>query len=197
MRKSLATLAVVLGTGMGIAAMAQTAGETTGPGAGPADGPMMQGPEGGPFDFGALDANKDGRVTPEEMRARRAEAVAGADADRDGRITESELVAWQVARMTERVTARAKERFAAQDLNGDGTLTVEELLVPPVGEGLFRRADADGDGAVSAAEFGQMQARMADRMDRMRERGGEGGKDGKDGRPWFGRMHGRGAGQSE
>jgi hypothetical protein len=86
--------------------------------------------------------------------------VSGIDADKDGKISAAELEAHMSARMAERVKAMAEARIAAQDLDDDGALGLEELMAPPMPARMFDRADADGDGAVSADEFEAAQARM-------------------------------------
>jgi len=102
--------------------------------------------------------------------------------------------------------AKAAERFAAIDKDTDGSLSAEELAAAPQGPGGggrrggpgggMRRADTDGDGKVSKAEYvaaqlrrfdmqdgnkdGQLtkaerDAARAEMMSRMREGGGPGG----------------------
>ena len=69
-------LAVVL---LGTAAFADRQG-------GPEDrgGAGMMGPA---FDFAAIDANKDGKVTPEELTAWRKAQAAGIDTNADGKLS--------------------------------------------------------------------------------------------------------------
>jgi hypothetical protein len=70
--------------------------------------------------FETLDANRDGQVTRDEMRAARAHARGGnliglLDADGDGRVSKAEAL------------AKAEERFNRADANRDGFLSAEEL----------------------------------------------------------------------
>lgn len=142
---------------------------------------MAEGPFGGPgFDFDAMDANKDGKITPEEFKASRAERMKTVDADGDGKISADELVAMQMKRAEERARAMSAEMMQALDVDGDGAVTVTELLAAP-GPGLsgkmLHRLDTDGDGAVSKAELEAAKTRF----EQMRAEGGMGGKHGRHG----------------
>jgi hypothetical protein len=66
--------------------------------------------------------------------------------------------AQRVARMTEQFNTRLMER----DANGDGLLTKDEIA-GPMQRG-FERMDANGDGALDAAEREAMVKDMTDRM---------------------------------
>jgi Ca2+-binding EF-hand superfamily protein len=179
-RIALLAAAAVIGGGVGFAAIAQDEAPI-GPPGGMMDGPMS---------FATLDANKDGKITPDEVQAARQASVAGVDANGDGKISEDEMIAWQVAKATARATERAKARFAAQDINGDGQLTVEELLVRPMPAAIFVWVDTNGDGVVTEEEFNAMHQRMQDRMEKMGGDGPRGGMgmmhgDGPRGHRWF------------
>src|SRR5499426_1774949 len=96
--------------------------------------------------------------------------VAAADADRDGLLSRAE-----VARALPRLAAR----FDEIDRNGDGSLSPDELRAwrrastarYRAGEGgfaeHFRRADADGDGALTRAEAAEALPRLAAKFDRV------------------------------
>lgn len=81
-----------------------------------------------------------------------------ADANKDGTVTKAEFDAARGA------------RFATQDANKDGFLVQAEMAPPPgaggpPGGGFGMRADADGDGKISKAEYlggGGMQWDRAD-----------------------------------
>lgn len=149
-----AALAVALAVALAAAAatlpvMTQARGM---PGIG--DGPGMM------PDFDQFDADKDGKVTEAEVAAFRTNMVAGADADKDGLLSVEELTAHEV-KMIEAMAARhAARRIADQDANGDGKLSAEEMLAAPMPAAIFARMDADGDGAVTEAEFDEARAEM-------------------------------------
>lgn len=186
MKKTLILVALAGGAALAIPALAQTEApaspeapqvETPAPGAGMGagmgmgqgmmgDGMGPMGGRGGMFgmlDFATLDADGDGRVTTEELQAFRTSQVEGVDADGNGLVSQAELEAHMSARMAERIGTMAAERIASQDANGDGQLSVEELMMPPMPARMFERLDADGDGAVSQAEFDAAREQMQDR----------------------------------
>ncbi|SIS65567.1 EF-hand domain-containing protein [Phaeovulum vinaykumarii] len=138
-------------------------------------GPAMDGAplmRRGVIDLMTLDADGDGRVTPEEIAAGRAAKVAGIDADKDGKISQAELVAQSMARHREVAERMAAERIKAQDADGDGLLSAEELLARPAPSArLFDRLDRNDDGALDRDELARAQARMDRHFGRDRDRG--------------------------
>lgn len=134
---------------------------------------MGMGPAGLMSDFAAMDANKDGSVSQDEMKAWRASQISGLDADKDGKVSEAELTAFIQKKLDARAAEMAKARIAAQDVDGDGALSAAELMAPPMPEKMFARLDTNGDGAVSQDEVSAAQARMQQRMDG--QQGGKGG----------------------
>ena len=162
MKRTTKIAALVLALGVGAVAapqvlMAQVEAEADDsmPGMGP-------GPMGGPFDFATVDADKDGKVTEEELKAFRAAEIAGMDADGNGLVSEAELTAHMTARMQARVAGMAKARIEARDSDGDGSLSVAEFAAPPMPTRMFDRIDADGDGAVTEAEIDAARERFAE-----------------------------------
>jgi hypothetical protein len=73
-------------------------------------------------DFDAIDANKDGLVAPDEMRAfhgaKRAEHWKKLDADGDGKVSKAEAQA---------NAPRLAEHFDQLDANKDGAISAEEM----------------------------------------------------------------------
>jgi EF hand len=188
-KQILAALAVILGTTAIVAPAMVTAQDATvapetAPAETPAPGPMAdmgKGRGGMAFDFTAMDADKDGKVTEAEIAAYRAAQIAGLDADGNGLISAAEMTAQIEKQMSERAADMAAKRIAAQDVDGDGSLSVEELASRPVPADMFDRVDTDGDGAITRAEADAAEAKMRDRFADMRDGGGKG----------WGKRHGR------
>lgn len=109
--------------------------------------------------FDRLDENGDGVVAEADFEAHRTAMAFGfaarrADDDRDRAVTAAEWDAW----------------FAERDANGDGRLTVDDRPERaergrhsrgprPDGSRLTEALDADGDGAVTRADFAALAAR--------------------------------------
>lgn len=143
---------------------------------------------GGKFTFDQIDANNDGAVTMEEVKAHQVARFKKADSDgdgflspeemrgsdraqqmlkrfdtnRDGVIDESELE----AAGKERATKRAERILKRVDANGDGKISLEEAESRRDPARMFERLDADGDGSVTEQEFadarGKRRAKKAD-----------------------------------
>ncbi|QHL89724.1 hypothetical protein GVO57_01385 [Sphingomonas changnyeongensis] len=118
--------------------------------------------------FARMDADGDGRLTPADRAARRA-ALAGLmfdrlDADRDGSISRAEWAAAEARRgdgmpagrrmqpraMNAGRGGRGMALLAGADRDRDGAVTEAELRAHLLAR--FDRADADGNGVVTAAE---------------------------------------------
>ena len=166
-------IGLLLVGGLGSAALADRAREMGGP-KGPFAMPFMA----EDFDFDAVDADKDGKLTAAEIKAFRAAQLKAVDADGNGVITADELVAAQLKQAEARFRAGADRMLQDLDADGDGTVALAELIggAPPRFEGkMMARIDTDGDGAISKPELDAAKARMA-------ERGPRGGP----GKPWHG-----------
>lgn len=168
-------LAALMLSALGGAAFARGPGMEGGMegGMGGGMGPMAM------FDFAAVDADKDGKVTEAELDAFRAAEVAGIDADKDGKITLDELKTMHMARMDERATVMAERMIERLDSDADGALSAAELAARPAPMPIFERIDADGDGALTEAEIDAARGRMSEM--------GHGGESGHRGnhRGWF------------
>jgi hypothetical protein len=133
-------------------------------------GPMMA-PHG--FDFDAVDADKDGKITEAEITAWRAAQIAGVDVNADGKLSVDELAAMHLKRMTEAAQTMAQSMVDRMDTDGDAMLSAAEMLAPPVPARLFDRLDTNEDGAIDKAEADA--ARQAMRGQMRGDRDGRGG----------------------
>lgn len=96
-------------------------------GMGPMGGGMMggMGPMGGRM-MQMFDADGDGTVTPEEMRAGLQAKLAEYDSDGDGSLSIAEFEALHSAMIRETMV----DRFQYLDADGDGLITAEEMGAP-------------------------------------------------------------------
>ena len=74
-----------------------------------------------------VDANGDGEITLDEVRARRAERFAKMDTNSDGIIEKSEIEARIKARMEKRMQRRVVKLTRRFDKDRDGKITKEEF----------------------------------------------------------------------
>ncbi|MEM1430683.1 MAG: EF-hand domain-containing protein [Pseudomonadota bacterium] len=119
-----------------------------------------RGPRGEPVSFSEIDTDGNGQLTQDEIAAFRERAASrrfsGMDADGDSALSPEEARSVGGARLAERLM----ERF---DADGDGALTEAELRSGFESRGAdrrnarFARADADGNGTISAEEFADAQ----------------------------------------
>ncbi len=193
MKKTILVAAIVAGLMAGAAQAQDTTGQVgqsvtgqtgqTGPatggmgdGMGHGRGPGRMGPM---PDFATLDANSDGQITMDEIKAQAQSRFAAADTNGDGALSADELTAMILARIQERAANEAAQMIENMDNNGDGVLQADEMQ-PRGGdmlERMFARIDTDDDGQISQAEFDAMKARIEQRMQggRGEGRGGHGG----------------------
>jgi Ca2+-binding EF-hand superfamily protein len=114
--------------------------------------------------FAQFDANQDGRITQAEVDEVRRSRLTEFDQNGDGSLTLEEYQALWLDAMRERMV----DQFQAHDDDGDGMVTAEEF-----GERYDRmvsRLDSDGDGAVTT-----------DEMRRRGDREQDGDRDGQEG----------------
>lgn len=153
------TLVGLIGAGLAAAALAQ-------------GGPMPGGGHDRPS-FEMLDANGDGAVTVDEVKAMQAARFAEHDANGDGLLSREEMIAAIVAEATARAEKMADRVFTWQDSDGDGLISPAEMPGNGMRFGrMFHRMDADGDGRVTEDEFQAVLDQMAERQDH--RRGGRG-----------------------
>lgn len=140
--------------------------------------------------FEELDTNGDGKITREEMDARRLERIKAMDPNGDGVITLDEMKAHAGDMARQRAEQMAEKMFTNLDADKDGKLSAAEALAGRMGgkrgaDKMFGMVDRDDDGAISKDEFD----RAAERMQKMRGEGGRG--EGRKG------MHGEGGRMGE
>lgn len=138
--------------------------------------------------FEERDTDGDGKITREEMDARRLERIKSMDPDGDGVITLDEMKAHAGEMARQRAEKMAEKMFTNLDADKDGKLSAAEALAGRMGgkrgaDRMFGMVDRDDDGAISKDEFD----RAAERMQKMRGEGGRG--EGRKG------MHGEGEGR--
>jgi hypothetical protein len=111
--------------------------------------------------FSRMDANGDGALNEADKAARVAQRFAAMDSDRNGSLSQAEFVAAHEARAekrAERQASRGTDRGQRGAMRRHGG-----------GMKMLARADANGDKAVSAAEFRAMAEARFDRVDANRD----------------------------
>lgn len=107
------------------------------------------------------DANNDNVLTRAEFDAGRATHFARLDADSNGQVTREEMRAGRGERGHHRRGRghRGEHGLERADANNDGNITREEFLTRPTE--MFNRLDANHDGVIQASERAQRPERQA------------------------------------
>lgn len=131
------------------------------------------GPMGGPgmmpmMNFDQIDADKDGKITKDEMLAQMTARMTEADSNKDGKLSADELIAMREKAEAARKAGHAAAMITKLDSDSDGLLSPAELAAAEGPDMMFDRLDANSDGAVTQDEIDAMKAEMQEHM------GGEG-----------------------
>ncbi|MEQ1490106.1 MAG: hypothetical protein ABL932_06100 [Terricaulis sp.] len=112
------------------------------------------------------DSNNDGVVTRAEFDSGRAAQFARLDADNNGQLAREEMRAERGEHRGRRGGHRGGPGggFEGPDANNDGNITRDEFLARPIQ--MFDRLDANHDGVISAAERPQRRAEDGERRGR-------------------------------
>lgn len=132
------------------------------------------------MEFADVDLDKNGQITVEDLQAAAKARFDTADANGDGALTLDELKAQAEKRMAERMASKGDgkgerkgkmfekrmgwkldDMLAKKDADGNGSLSFDEMS-PDVAklERMIDRFDTDDDNAISAAEFDAAQKEM-------------------------------------
>ncbi|MEQ9695791.1 EF-hand domain-containing protein [Shimia sp. SDUM112013] len=126
------------------------------------------------MNFDEIDANKDGKITQDEMDAFAQARFDKADTNGDGLLSTDEMQAQVEEMMKQRAKDRSAMMMARKDANGDGQLSFEEMSAKRDDKRarMIEKMDADKDGAVSKEEFEAAKAKMAERHGKHGKKGG-------------------------
>lgn len=149
------------------------------------------GPMGGPgmmpmFNFDQADADKDGKITKDEVTALMTTRMTEADTDKDGKLSADELVAMREKAEAAQKAERAKAMIAKLDSDADGFLTPAEMAAAEGPQMMFDRMDTNSDGALTQDEIDTMKAEMQEHMGGHGKHGKHGGKHGGGFWNWMG-----------
>jgi Ca2+-binding EF-hand superfamily protein len=114
------------------------------------------------MNFEEMDANKDGKVTEAEIQAYRTAKLTALDVNKDGEFSAEELAAMGEQRKADRAAKRVERMIEMRDTDGNGTLSLAELTAERPRQTMFERLDTDKDGAISKAEADAAKERFAE-----------------------------------
>jgi Ca2+-binding EF-hand superfamily protein len=106
--------------------------------------------------YAAIDGDRDGRIARREYMAFGRRLFARLDGNGDAKLTLSEVRGRRARLAPSAKRRQAGGLFGQIDNDGDGTISLGELLAAR--RIVFRRLDADRNGAISAAEFAAREA---------------------------------------
>jgi hypothetical protein len=112
-------------------------------------------------EFQMMDANGDGKLSPDEHAAGAKKMFDTMDSNKDGKVTAAEMAAAHqqvTGKKAEAKDMSAAEKIKVVDANGDGVLTVEEHAAGS--KMMFEMMDTNHDGFLSKAELAAGHARM-------------------------------------
>ena len=132
--------------------------------------------------FATIDADSNGFVTQDEMKAhheaqraemkanweaRKAEAEAAGEPVREGKMMRDKDPAKAAERKAKRAE-KAAEHWAAMDTDSDGQLSAAEFTAEHIK--FFAKMDADSDGSITKAELDAAKAEMKERRGEWRDK---------------------------
>lgn len=100
--------------------------------------------------FDKLDANADGQVSRDEVRAKVQSHFAEVDLDKNGKISTTELENKRTAKLNE-MKQHMADRMSKADSNADGKWTKAELSKMP--ERMFEKLDTNNDALLTRSEL--------------------------------------------
>ena len=107
--------------------------------------------------FDSMDANGDGKISPDEHSAAAARMFERMDANGDGKVTASEMDAARQKMLADKGMKAMKPQMSSADkiktidTNGDGILTADEHAAGA--KAMFDKMDTDDDSTLSKAEL--------------------------------------------
>lgn len=112
-----------------------------------------------------LDANKDGKITRDEVKAKEKAFFAEVDTNKDGFATAEEMTAHHEKKREEMRKKMEAERHQQMleklDTNKDGKISEAEFTARP--NPRFDMADSNDDGVIDETEMAAIKDRMGDR----------------------------------
>ena len=110
-----------------------------------------------------MDANGDGKVSPQEHAAGAKLMFDKIDADHDGEVTAAEMDAAHKAAGSDGGGMSSADKIKTIDSNGDGKLSAAEHAAGS--ESMFTKTDANHDGSIDAAEVKAAHEAMMGKKD--------------------------------